>query len=125
MNFLLHAQDKSAYQELDLNKALLQATIQGYEEIVCILLEHGANPNFQNDLPPIHAAINKGYQKILEILCNNGADIEIRDSQDFTPLITACLECNIPAVEYLLHLGKFQACFNHDLKGNLLKKFLN
>ncbi|VUZ44574.1 unnamed protein product [Hymenolepis diminuta] len=105
VNFLLHVQEKSAYQELELNKALLQATIQGNEEVVCLLLEHGANPNCQNDLPPIHAAIHKGYQKILEILCDNGADIEIRNSRDFTPLITACLESNIPAVQYLLKIG--------------------
>nr|CDS27908.1 ankyrin repeat protein [Hymenolepis microstoma] len=105
VEFLLHAQDKSAYQEFDLYQALLQATIQGHEVVVCALLAHNANPNYQNDSPPIHAAIHKGHQNILEILCNNGADIEIRDYQDFTPLMTACFMRNIQAVKYLLNLG--------------------
>ncbi|VDN96818.1 unnamed protein product [Rodentolepis nana] len=105
VEFLLHAEDKSAYSLSELNQALLQATILGHEEVVRALLEHTADPNYKQDLPPIHAAIQKGHHNILLLLCNHDANFEIRDKRGFTPLMTACFERNLPAVKYLLEIG--------------------
>ncbi|VDO02750.1 unnamed protein product, partial [Rodentolepis nana] len=116
VEFLLHAEDNSAYRECKRNQALLQATFQGHKDVVHALHAHTANRNYKQDLPPIHAAIGKGHRNILELLCNHDADIDIHDNRDFTPLMTACIENNLPAVNCLLKIGKIEATFNLHLR---------
>lgn len=64
-------------KEREFYPALYIASYQGHKEIVEHLLFNGANPNycFENCLPPLHAAAQKGRIQIVQLLLDYGAEI--------------------------------------------------
>lgn len=67
-----------------------------------LLIKHGANVNKQNDLgkTPLHLAAEHGKTSVVNLLHNNGADINIRDKNGKTAsestqqqLNTYCILC--------------------------------
>jgi len=69
--------------ELDLK--LIEASKNGYNELIKNLLKRGANVNVNNGIPLIWA-IKKGHMDVVKILIANGVDINISNSH---PLRTA------------------------------------
>ena len=86
-NFLSRKEEIDVKQ-LDKKYTLEKAVLYGYSEIVELLLEIGVNANKKNTgLRPLHYACDGGNLKIVEILLENGADIDaIFEGGNRTPL---------------------------------------
>ena len=70
---------------------LVWAATMGQENIVEMLLDHGADVN-ENDRffgTPLHRAVMSGHTDIIKLLLKNGADLEAKDGKGKTP-IEAC-----------------------------------
>ena len=70
-------------------------------EIVVYLIEKKANVNAQNiehdELQPLHAAAIYDNLEVIDVLVDNGADINSTDIDGNTPLIYAC---RVAAIEH-------------------------
>lgn len=97
-----------------LHLAVNQAVNVEYAEILSILLEHPA-ANIEavmdhefldiSDITPLHRAANFERLIAIKVLLRHGADLEARDSQSRTPLLTAAIGLHDEATELLLSLG--------------------
>ena len=93
--------------------ALLQASIQGHQEIVATLLAEGADPNLHNAIDsqvPIIQAAEKGFLEIVRLLLDAGADPHATDSIDenwegYTALDRAQMEGHREIVQLLRYRG--------------------
>ena len=93
----------------DGNTALKRAVNRGHTEMVNILLERGADPNYkttnESEYPLIEACI-RNNTKIVKMLVDNGADMTVRDSEeDLTPLHLVSSNGNIELVQFFLDKG--------------------
>ena len=83
---------------------LMAAAVQGYSDIVKILLKHGGGVNIRNQIQKeaaIHLAVKKNHLGITEDLIEAGADINLGDWEKYTPLhLTA--KYNFPAMAQML-----------------------
>ena len=144
-------------QDEDGNTALLFAAEQGYEDILDLLLQAGADPNlsdFKQRTPLISAAykgkinivknllqidtvkeninnqdINgntalifsakRGYEDILDLLLQAGADPDLSDFKQRTPLMSAAYKGKINVVKNLLQIDTVKENINNqDINGN-------
>ncbi|MGE3318031.1 MAG: ankyrin repeat domain-containing protein [Candidatus Berkiella sp.] len=93
---------------------LLVAIAKGHEEIVSLLLSHGADPNFcsgrgHSERSPLMAAVYYGDEKIPALLLENGADIN-RIVRSKSALTIAARKGSTSLVEFLIRNG---AKLNH------------
>ncbi|KAJ3105303.1 hypothetical protein HDU96_008616 [Phlyctochytrium bullatum] len=58
-------------------------------DAVEILIDAGANLNVTSDWPPLHAAVYRGAEDIVQVLLNAGALVNFADSKGNTPLHVA------------------------------------
>jgi len=67
----------------DMNKSLNLCSLNGLSDIVSLLIENGANVNFQNNegQTPLHLAVQHGYVELVEILVRSGADQSLTNKQ--------------------------------------------
>jgi cytohesin len=82
------------------------AAMDGRHEIAKLLLEHGADPNIQdnNGRTPLHWAAWKGHLEVVELLLEHGADPNVQDYGGMTPLHYAATG-HLEVVELLLEHG--------------------
>jgi ankyrin repeat protein len=114
------ANDLDKVRKLLNNNQLLAnlISIQGYtslhwacnsstDEIVTILLEHGANPNglSNEDQTPTHWAVSKSSLIKLDYLIQHGANLNIQDDKGKTPLHWAVQFNSLPTVTFLVEHG--------------------
>lgn len=68
----------------------LEGTDEERRQVVKLLLEHGANPNVQNDLgiTPLHIAsdVETRDLEMVKLLLNHGADADIPDKNGTLPI---------------------------------------
>jgi ankyrin repeat protein len=89
---------------------LMLALSRNHTAVAKVLLEHGANPNFMEEVkngPMDIAILNASFDdfSMMELLLDYGADINLKGYQDRTPIYTAIL-CREPAkVAFLLARG--------------------
>mmetsp|Transcript_62148 Transcript_62148/g.93842 ORF Transcript_62148/g.93842 Transcript_62148/m.93842 type:complete len:163 (-) Transcript_62148:53-541(-) len=64
------------------------AVIEGNQQIIIFLIQHGAKLNYQNQdgQTALHWACKAGRTSIVKLLLKTGADIEIKDNEGNTPL---------------------------------------
>jgi len=75
-------------------------------DIVEYLVQSGANPNMvMGSSTPLTMAADYDCPEIIEVLVNNGADIELKDSLGETPLTAAVIKGNKSSVAKLISLG--------------------
>ena len=86
---------------------LITAAALGKPEAARILLNAGADLNYQNadGSTALHTAIVFDHMEIVKILTEAGADLNIRNNQGATPLHTAAFLCRPEAVRMLLDKG--------------------
>ncbi|KAI1380236.1 ankyrin repeat-containing domain protein [Hypoxylon crocopeplum] len=70
----------------DNSNALYWAIICSNQELVELLLDHGAELNTPHPLHPLHNSINQGLENMTALLVNRGADLTVKDKQGRTPL---------------------------------------
>ncbi|KAI3325361.1 ankyrin repeat-containing protein [Xylariaceae sp. AK1471] len=89
-------------------KTLLSyAAGQGYEAVVRLLLETGANPEAEgNDFrTPLSWATGNGHEAVVKLLLEKGANLEARDRYKRTPLSQAAENGHEALVKLLLEKG--------------------
>ncbi|KAJ5190268.1 ankyrin repeat-containing domain protein [Penicillium cinerascens] len=87
---------------------LLLAISRHHTTLVKILLDHGACPNFMDNVKhgPLETAIlNKCGDDMIELLLDYGADVNLKGYQERTPLFTAVSSGNSRGVALLLARG--------------------
>ncbi|XP_061602864.1 ankyrin repeat and SOCS box protein 2-like isoform X1 [Cololabis saira] len=87
--------------------ALLVAINKDYLECVRLLLEHGADPNIQNNEKetPLYRACELNSPAIVAMLLNRGATVNTRCNQDWTAVQEAVVRNNVEICEMLLKAG--------------------
>ncbi|MDO9436837.1 ankyrin repeat domain-containing protein [Hydrogenophaga sp.] len=89
--------------------ALLIATSRGDDELVRLLLDHGANPNAQLAVrtkeTPLHFACESNQNHVIAMLLQAGAIPNVPNAQGITPLMLACRWGGPPTLELLLKHG--------------------
>ncbi len=86
----------------------------GLAEIVRILLEAGADPNFGGATTPLEAAVVEGHLEVVEALLSSSVDVNQKVEEGFTPLMTAASTGNLPLVKKLLEAGARPRLLNDD-----------
>jgi len=84
---------------------IMQAAPNGYEEVVEILLEAGANPNvasWTKGETSLHLAAYWGHPETVEILLENGADVNAKSNNSWTPLMHAIVGNSSEAAKLLI-----------------------
>ncbi|KAF3314537.1 hypothetical protein TWF173_004620 [Orbilia oligospora] len=71
--------------------ALLFAAKEGYEDIVRVLIDSGANPEAKNSSgeAAISLAVGNGHESIVQMLIGIGVNLEVKDHRGQTPLFIA------------------------------------
>lgn len=76
--------------------ALHEAASCGYQDIVVLLLENGADPNIQDSVQrctPIHLAAKNGHLEVVMSLVRCGARLDLRNAEGKIPQNYADDEC--------------------------------
>lgn len=76
--------------------ALHEAASCGHQDIVLILLDHGADPDIQDSVQkctPIHFAAKNGHLEVVRSLVRSGARIDLRNAAGKTPQDWADEQC--------------------------------
>jgi ankyrin repeat protein len=106
MEFLFQKSKENISQK-DLNLSLCEASYNGHEDIVKLLLEKGAEVNNSWNLGEnaLMKAARRNFPKVVKLLCNSGADLEKSDSKGNTALQYAAYEGSLDVVKLLLEYG--------------------
>ena len=75
---------------------LSEAVSRGYESVVRLLIDHGANVNTpaRGGLTPLHIAAQGGYDSIIRLLVAKGAAVDAKNARGMTPLAMTSLKVN-------------------------------
>ena len=95
-------------QDTDGRTALLLACLFRRQDSVSILLEVGSNPNIaDNDgITCLQAAVKEAFRKkVINTIINHGANVNAKNKDNRTALITACARGNKDAINGLLGAG--------------------
>ncbi len=90
---------------------LMMAVVNGYQDMVEILIELGADVNLQDQLgntPLIYAAassIGDDNDEVMKILVKSGADLEAKDNDGYTALFWAFEMIRGDRIKILVELG--------------------
>ncbi|ACE05769.1 hypothetical protein Aasi_0340 [Candidatus Amoebophilus asiaticus 5a2] len=106
--------------ETDKNRALLEATKNGYTNKICELLNAGADISFRDQWgwSPLHYSVFKGYLEVTKLLLEQGADINARDQRGVTPFYLATSNCSIEMINLLCELRGEEPKLNEkDING--------
>ena len=106
---ILARSKKISVKYLNLMYTLNLAVMDGYSNIVKILVDMGVNVNKGDsylEMRPLHDACRQGYLKIAEILVENGADIDATATfSNSTPLHYAAIKQNYEIIKLLFENG--------------------
>lgn len=97
----------NAGRDSDEDQALIEAARSGFEDIVTLLLERGANLNFMDyrHMTALHYAAAEGRTAMTELLLMNGSSIQAQDRKGRTPLYLAAERGDEPTVKILTEYG--------------------
>lgn len=98
---------KLSNTQMLLNKQLYDAVVLGHMGDLEIALETGANPNAKHQYYPLVRASADGYDDVVALLINHGAELEVVDADDYmrTPLFLAARLNREKALTVLLEAG--------------------
>ena len=81
----------------------MHASSRGYAEIVRLLIEAGADPDFRPEggMTPLMCAASRGYAEVVGLLLDAGADKDLKDGNDHTALKHASCYGHVKTVRLL------------------------
>lgn len=82
---------------------LITASMEGHDDVVKFLLDHGANTEVRVEDTPLLLAVIKGHENITKMLLDHGANPNTRG--EGTPLLNAISRGDIEIVKLLLDHG--------------------
>ena len=87
--------------------ALHWAALNGHDDIVALLVEHGAEFGAQSVMlgTPLHAAASRNQDAVVAALLDAGADPDVRDRNQFTPLMLVAFHGRADAAFALIAAG--------------------
>lgn len=86
--------------------ALMYAVAAGNLDVAKMLLQAGANPNVRVDNTSLLSmALKNSHSEMARLLIAKGASIDIKDGDEMTPLMLACIHNDLPLVKALLDKG--------------------
>jgi ankyrin repeat protein len=102
-----HSQNVHSQDFTDDVTPLQLASRNGHVEVVCFLLEHGADVTARDKtgLTPLHHASNNGQIEVIRILIKHGADVGAQNGNGQTPLHNASLSGQAGVVCILIEHG--------------------
>jgi ankyrin repeat protein len=95
-------------EKVDGKTALYLACCEGNIDAVEVLVQAGASLNEKNgpnEETALYIAAGKGHKAIVELLCVNNADKEVKDKDSWTPLFNACIRGHLEAAQVLIKAG--------------------
>ncbi|KAF1745236.1 hypothetical protein MXB_3730 [Myxobolus squamalis] len=103
--------------QLELFNALIDASIEGYIEIIKLLIQYGCDINIlsPNYTSPLHLAANRGNLDLVKLFLDQGADVNYLNEHHITPLLEAARE-NRP--EVFKELANRGADINYIIEGS-------
>lgn len=90
-----------------INIALEIASMEGYIDIIQLLITHGADINYKNEFgdTPLMAATFNGHEEAACFLIDAGADIDQRDNLGNTALMRIAFNTLDIDIQYLIDYG--------------------
>ena len=104
---LLQTGDVNVHMKDHLGRTLLhQAALAGRDDLVSLLLEHGADINVGDHagMMPLHLAAAVGWRSVAELLMKHGAETTAEDKTGHTPLDLAMINNRGTVIDLLLPL---------------------
>lgn len=106
---LKNGEDLNAYAENGLFPLWRAAANNDYE-VAVLLLENGANANQATKVPPLNSTsiavpLQEGYLKMVKLLVEHGADVNLQGFRNFTPIRIAAQNGHLEIVKYLAEQG--------------------
>ncbi|KAF0685724.1 Aste57867_22423 [Aphanomyces stellatus] len=107
------------YIGVNIRTPLHWAAVNGQQLTVLVLLQGGADPNFQDarGRSPLHWAVRTNKPEVVRILLENGADADLQDAKGMTPVICAAFAEHV-SPDLLRALVQHGANINFQLKSN-------
>lgn len=81
------------------------AATRGNLEILELLLNAGANPNYGGESPPLCDAVRKQHVNVIKALIQRNADVNLTTPSKISPLMIAAGIGNLEIVKLLVELG--------------------
>src|SRR6266478_4866925 len=102
-----YSQDVHSHYFPDNVTPLHLASRHGRVEVVCFLIEHGADVTAQNqnESSPLHEALRSGKVEVARILIERGADVTAREVGGVTPLHRASRQGQLEIARVLIERG--------------------
>ena len=88
--------------------ALMISCLMQNVDAITVLLDSRADPNIADadGNTCLHCAVKQGCNKyVCQALLNHGADVNVRNKNDQTALMMACLKANVDVINILLNAG--------------------
>jgi ankyrin repeat protein len=90
--------------------ALMKAAVEGFWDVVDVLLSHKADPNIQNNSGETALILatsysDENYPKIIELLSSHGADLNLKNSEGQTALMIAARDGKLECAKLLVKNG--------------------
>ena len=92
------------------------ASRNGHVEVVCFLLEHGADVTARDKsgLTALHYASENGHKEVIRILVKHGADVRAQNEKGDTPLHNASVNGRVEVACILIELGAVVSAQNKN-----------
>ena len=107
MNILASGIDVNA-ENSDKLVPIVYAAANGHVELVKLLIRHGADPDAassESGSTALHLAAQLDQAESVDVLLESGADINMKDKLEMTPLIKATYSCKTGIIALLLKRG--------------------